>query len=358
MVHTCAGLYCRIASTLGMSPQHQRVLEFLCNQSSQDLGHVHPDTDMARMFDRSNTQLSADALAQRHFMINLLAVVLQLPPDSSVLSTHMFAPGDLYHTHPLGSTRNTRVGHVHYDCGVRLSEDFEMIDAQPPLQDPASVYFVTLISWSSMVLGHMLFEENHAAMYGPVLSLREVDERIPGATDHAWLSKFMFVRIESCWMGLQYKAGISADPRLLVLVAAMQKLHTGPVTQADKRVFATNDECKTYEAALRDAFFEVFNARYVILCVESDGNVLSNHTSVMLHGSKIRKHSQPCFGRVAHHQGMLCIAGRICRRPMPNFSMLVICTSNCKVGPSSCRGQIMCAHRQWLRPVSQPYWTS
>ena len=138
-----------------------------------------------------------------------------------------------------------------------------MIDAQPPLQDPASVYFVTLVSWGAMLLGHMFFDENHAAMYGPVLSQRDIDDRIPGPTDHAWLSKFMLTRVDSCWLGLQYKAGISADVRLLVLVAAVQQLlQAGPVVEADKQVFATNEERKAYEAALRDAFYVVFNARY------------------------------------------------------------------------------------------------
>lgn len=328
-----------------MPPQHQRIFEFLCNQSSQDLQHVHPDTDMARMFDRSKTDLDADATAQRHFLINLLAVVLQLPAGSSVLSTHMFTPGDIHHTHPLGSTRNSRVGRVHYDCGVQLSEDYEVIDAQPPLQDPASVYFVTLVSWGSMLLGHVFFEENHAAMYGPVLSPRDVDTRIPGATDHAWLSKFMFTRIESCWLGLQYKAGISADSRLLVLVAAMQQLlQAGPVILADKHVFATNDERKAYEAALRDAFFEVFNARYntllsnqVALSFTSllyaactidllHSSIIANMQTVQHWLSQVSLQVQPHrFGSIAHDQGMLCIPGRICRQLLLNFSMLVIC---------------------------------
>lgn len=257
-----SSICCRLAAALELSPQEQHILVFLSHMSSQDLGHVHPDTDMARMFDRTSTNLDADALEQRHFLVNVLAAVIQLPPGRSVLATHLLSPGQLYHTWPLGSTKHCRVGAVHFDCGVQLSEDYQMIDAQPPLQDPASVYFVTLISWGAFVMGHMLFEENHASMYGPVMSLRNIDDRIPGATDHAWLSKFLLMRIESCWLGLQYKAGVSADTRMLVLNRALQELLTAvPVSQADKQVFANNEERKAYEAALRDAFYVAYNGR-------------------------------------------------------------------------------------------------
>ena len=265
--HRLSTFCCRLAGALALSPQQQHILVFLSSMSSQDLDHVHPDTDVARMFDRSNRNVEPDALAQRHFLMNLLSAVMQLSADTSILCTHLYRPGQIHHTWPLGS-KHRRVGGVHFDCGVQISEDYEMLDAQPPLQDPASVYFVTLISWGAFVLGHMLFQKNHAEMYGPVMSHRHIDDRIPGDTDHAWLSKFMLIRIESCWLGLQYKAGVTADLRSLVLNRAVEELlSAASVSQADRQVFANNEERKAFEVALRDAFYVAYNGRWVPLFI-------------------------------------------------------------------------------------------
>ena len=237
-------------------------MAFLANKSPLESGHVHPDTQMAKILDRSSQDLEADSIMQRHFMFNLLAALVQLPRDSSILATHLYCPGQLQYTWPLGSTRHERIEFVHYDCGVRLSEDYEMLNAREPLQDPASAYFVTLISWGALLWSHTLFPESHTAMYGPVMSQRSIDDRIPGATDHAWLSKFILMRIEASWLGLQFKAGISADLRSLVLNRALEEMLLAPaVAQADRHVFASRNQRLPYETALRDAFFVAYNSR-------------------------------------------------------------------------------------------------
>ena len=141
-----------------MTPKEEFVLLFLAKLSSQQLEHVHHDTDMARMFDRTSDRLSTDDRMQRHFLINLLASILQQPPDSSILRTHLFSPGSIQGTWAIGSTYNQPVGGPHYDCGVQFTQDHELIRAQPPLQDPPSAHFVTLLSWGALTLGHMLFQ--------------------------------------------------------------------------------------------------------------------------------------------------------------------------------------------------------
>ena len=140
-----------------MTPKEGFVLKFLAHLSSQDLNHVHGDTDMACMFDRDAQSLTADSRTQRHFLVNLVATIMQQPPDSSILSTHLFNPGRVRRTFPLGSIRADVVGGAHFDCGVQFTEDHDMVGAQPPLQDPASAHFVTLPKLGSLLPGaHVL----------------------------------------------------------------------------------------------------------------------------------------------------------------------------------------------------------
>lgn len=253
---------CRLAAVLNMTPKEEFVLHFLANLSSQQLDHVHADTDMAHTFDRATEDLSAETRSQRHFLVNLLAYIMQQPPNSSILSTHLFTPGKVHGSFPLGSTYGHPVGQVHYDCGVQFTEDHDMVGAQPPLQDAASAHFVTLLSWGALSLGHMLFSDVHATIYGPVMSHRGIDPRIAAATDHAWLSTFMLMRVESCWRGLQLKAGLSGDLRMLVLNGGLHNLlNTLPAEQADRQTFSSRQECVALETALRDVFYTAYNSR-------------------------------------------------------------------------------------------------
>jgi len=254
-----------------MTPKESFVLKFLAHLSSQDLDHVHGDTDMARMFDRDTQNLTADSRTQRHFLVNLLATIMQQPPDSSILSTHLFNPGRVHNTFPLGSVHAHAVGPVHFDCGVQFTEDHDMIGAQPPLQDPASAHFVTLLSWGAFCLGHMFFNDVHATIYGPVMSHRGIDPRIGAVSDHAWLSTFMLMRAESCWRGLQLKAGLPADLRMLVLNQGLHNLlNTDSAKQADRQTFGSRQECITLESALRDVFYAAYNRRQAVPCTVFD----------------------------------------------------------------------------------------
>ncbi len=254
-----------------MTPKESFVLKFLAHLSSQDLDHVHGDTDMARMFDRDAQKLTADSRTQRHFLVNLLATIMQQPPDSSILSTHLFNPGRVHNTFPLGSVHAHAVGPVHFDCGVQFTEDHDMIGAQPPLQDPASAHFVTLLSWGAFCLGHMFFNDVHATIYGPVMSHRGIDPRIGAVSDHAWLSTFMLMRAESCWRGLQLKAGLPADLRMLVLNQGLHNLlNTDSAKQADRQTFGSRQECITLESALRDVFYAAYNRRQAVPCTVFD----------------------------------------------------------------------------------------
>ena len=248
-----------------MTPKESFVLKFLAHLSSQDLNHVHGDTDMARMFDRDAQTLTADTRTQRHFLVNLLATIVQQPPDSSILSTHLFNPGTVHRTFPLGSVRADVVGGVHFDCGVQFTEDHDMVGAQPPLQDPASAHFVTLLSWGAFCLGHMFFDDVHPTIYGPVMSHRGIDPRIRADSDHAWLSTFMLMRVESCWRGLQLKAGLSADLRMLVLNQGLHNLlNTELAKHADRQTFGSKQECIALESAMRDVFYAAYNRRQAL----------------------------------------------------------------------------------------------
>ncbi|KAL0023291.1 hypothetical protein WJX77_003895 [Trebouxia sp. C0004] len=255
----------RLTAALSMTPKESFVLTFLARLSSRDLKHVHADTDMARMFDRDAHTLTADTRTQRHFLVNLVATIMQQPPDSSILCTHLFHPGTVHNTFPLGSVHAHVVGGVHFDCGVQFTEDHDMVGAQPPLQDPASAHFVTLLSWGAFCLGHMFFDDVHATIYGPVMSHRGVDPRIGGVSDHAWLSTFMLMRVESCWRGLQLKAGLPADVRMLVLNRGLHNLlNTDSAKQADRQTFGSRQECIALESALRDVFYGAYNWRQVM----------------------------------------------------------------------------------------------
>ena len=257
-------MLCRLAVVLDMTPQEEFVLKFLANLSSQQLEHVHADTDLACMFDRAARTLSADSRMQRHFLVNLLAAIMQQPLDSSILYTHLFNPGNVRNSFPLGSVHPQPVGGVHFDCGVQFTADHDMVGAQAPLQDPASAHFVTLLSWGAFSLGHMFYSDVHATIYGPVMSQRGIDPRIAAATDHAWLSTFMMMRVESCWRGLQVKAGLSADVRMLVLNQGLHDLlNTDAAKQADRRTFGSRQECVYLESALRDIFYAAYNGRQV-----------------------------------------------------------------------------------------------
>ena len=251
-----------MATALAMTPKEEFVLLFLAKLSSQQLDHVHHDTDMARMFDRTSQRLPSDDRMQRHFLVNLLASIIQQPPDSSILQTHLFTPSSVHGSWPIGSTYGHPVGGVHYDCGVQFSEDHQLIGAQPPLQDPPSAHFVTLLSWGALTLGHMFFQDVHAGIYGPVMSHRGIDPRIDAPTDHAWLSTFMFMRVESCWRGLQLKAGLSGDLRMLLLNRALHEIvANNAVTAADRQAFGSRQLCAAMETALRDIFYAAYNAR-------------------------------------------------------------------------------------------------
>ena len=247
-----------------MSAQEMYIVQFLANKSSSDLGHVHADTDMARMFNRTAQNLPAEEKMQRHFLINLLAIIMQKPLDRSILSTHLFSPGSLRHTWPLGSSHQHVIGGVHYDCGVQFTEDHIMTHAQGPLQDPSTAHFVTLLSWGALSLGHMLFPEVHHAIYGPVMSQRGIDTRIEAGTDHAWLSTFMHMRVESCWRGLQVKAGLFGDMRMLILNKGLQGLLDTPAAvAADRQTFGSRSESGAFEGALRNLFYTAYNHRQV-----------------------------------------------------------------------------------------------
>ena len=251
-----------MAAALAMAPKEEFVLLFLAKLSSQQLHHVHHDTDMARMFDRTSQRLPTDDRMQQHFLVNLLASIVQQPPDSSILQTHLFSPSRIRGSWPIGSTYNSPVGGAHYDCGVQFSEDHQLIGAQPPLQDPPSAHFVTLLSWGALTLGHMLFQDVHAGIYGPVMSQRGIDPRIAAPTDHAWLSTFMLMRVESCWRGLQLKAGLSGDMRMLLLNRALHEIvASNTATAADRHAFGSRQECAAMETALRDIFYAAYNAR-------------------------------------------------------------------------------------------------
>lgn len=236
------------------------MLLLLAKLSSQQLDHVHGDTDMARMFDRTSHTLPTDDRMQRHFLVNLLASIVQQPPDSSILQTHLFDPSRVRGTWLIGSTYHPG---AHYDCGVQFSEDHEMYRARPPLQDPPSAHFVTLLSWGALTLGHMLFQDVHAGMYGPVMSDRSIDPRVAGPTDHAWLSTFMFMRVESCWRGLQLKAGLSGDMRMVLLNRGLHEIvANNAATAADRQAFSSSEERMAMEIALRDIFYAAYNARW------------------------------------------------------------------------------------------------
>ena len=253
-----------------MTPKEEFVLLFLAKLSSQQLTHVHGDTDMARLFDRTSHTLPTDDRMQRHFLVNLLASILQQPPHSSILQTHLFNLSRVRGSWPIGSTYNHPVGGVHYDCGVQFSEDHELYRARPPLQDPPSAHFVTLLSWGALTLGHMLFQDVHAGIYGPVMSQRGIDPRVAGPTDHAWLSTFMFMRVESCWRGLQLKAGLSGDMRMLLLNRGLREIVAShAATVADRQAFGSSQECLAMETALRDIFYSAYNARWELVHVQS-----------------------------------------------------------------------------------------
>ncbi|KAL0055748.1 hypothetical protein WJX82_004037 [Trebouxia sp. C0006] len=201
----------RLAAALDMTPKEGFVLKFLAHLSSQDLNHVH---------------------------------------------------GRVRRTFPLGSIRADVVGGAHFDCGVQFTEDHDMVGAQPPLQDPASAHFVTLLSWGAFCLGHMFFDDVHATIYGPVMSHRGIDSRIRAALDHAWLSTFMLMRVESCWRGLQLKAGLSTHLCMLVLNQGLHNLlNTEAAKQADRQTFGSKQECVALESALRDVFYAAYNRR-------------------------------------------------------------------------------------------------
>ena len=242
-----------------MTPKEEFVLLFLAKLSSQQLAHVHSDTDMARMFDRTSHTLPNDDRVQRHFLVNLLASIVQQPSDSSILQTHLFNPSTVRGTWLIGSTYNPG---AHYDCGVQFSQDHETYRARPPLQDPPSAHFVTLLSWGALTLGHMLFQDVHAGIYGPVMSHRNIDDRVAGPTDHAWLSTFMFMRVESCWRGLQLKAGLSGDMRMVLLNRGLHEIVANhAATAADRQAFGSSQERVAMETALRDIFYAAYNAR-------------------------------------------------------------------------------------------------
>ena len=243
-------VWCRVAAALGMTPKEEFVLLFLAQLSSQQLQHVHQDTELARMFDRTSQGLAPDTRMQRHLLVNLLASIMQQPADSSILQTHLFTPSRLVGSWPIGSTYNHPVGQVHYDCGVKFTEDHELIGAQPPLQEPPSAHFVSLLSWGALALGHMLFQDVHAGTYGPVMSHRGIDARIAAPTDHAWLSTFIFMRVESCWRGLQIKAGLTGDMRMLLLNSALHRMLTdNAAITANRQTFASRQECTAAEIA-------------------------------------------------------------------------------------------------------------
>ena len=186
--------------------------------------------------------------------------------DHSILFTHLFNPGSIYNTWPLGSSHQHVIGGVHYDCGVQFTEDHIMTYAQGPLQDAPTAHFVTLLSWGALCLGHMLFPEVHGAIYGPVMSHRTIDTRIAAATDHAWLSTFMHMRVESCWRGLQVRAGLSGDTRMLILNQGLRGLLDSPAAvAADRQTFGSRQDSVAFENALRDLFYSAYNHRQAFL---------------------------------------------------------------------------------------------
>ena len=94
------------------------------------------------------------------------------------------------------------------------------------------------------------------------MSQRGIDPRIAAPTEHAWLSTFMLMRVESCWRGLQLKAGLFGDMRMLLLNTGLHELVVNDAAvAADRQAFGSRQECAAMETALRDIFYAGYNAR-------------------------------------------------------------------------------------------------
>ena len=232
----------------------------LSSGSGPDLQHADPGAAVTRMFARG-PQADYDLATQRHCIINLMSVMLRVP--TCHMATFMLQPELLRQTWLVGSTYPAV--NAHYDCGCVLDEQHMPVNARAPLTDPASVYFVHILSFSALLLGHLLLPGNHAKLYDPVLSVRQIHSFRGNEqdSDWRWLSDFMYMREETCWHGLIRRAGLDALGRSLTLTAAIEELATAltdnPVTQP---TFQSAEARAQYESVLKDIFHQQLRARY------------------------------------------------------------------------------------------------
>lgn len=231
----------------------------LVSGSGPALQHADPGAAVTQMFVRG-PHADYDVASQRHCIINLMSVIIRVP--NSHMATFMLQPEILRQTWPVGSTYPSVS--AHYDCGCVLDEQHLPVNARAPLTDPASVYFVHILSFCALLLRHLLLPENHAKLYRPLLSPREIhtyrgDQQ---DSDWRWLSGFMYMRVETCWHGLIRRAGLDATGRLLTLTAAIKglcnALADNPVTQP---TFASVDARGQYESVLKDTFHKQLMSR-------------------------------------------------------------------------------------------------
>ena len=231
----------------------------LASGSGPALQHADPAAAVTQMFVRG-PHADYDVASQRHCIINLMSVIIRIP--SCHMATFMLQPETLPNTWLVGSTYPSAT--AHYDCGCVLDEQHLPVSARAPLTDPASVYFVHILSFSALLLGHLLLPGNHAKLYRSLLSRRQIhayrgDE---ADSDWCWLSGFMYMRVETCWHGLIRRAGLDATGRLLTLTAAIEglcaALADNPVTQP---TFASTEARGQYEAVLKDTFHQQLMTR-------------------------------------------------------------------------------------------------
>lgn len=241
--------------------QELAFFELLVTGSAPQLQHADEGAAITRMFARG-PQADYDLAMQRHIIINLASVTLTVPQCH--MATFMLHPEALRNTFLVGSTYPSP--NAHYDCGCVVDEQHMPVNARAPLTDPASVYFVHILSFSALLLGHLLLPGNHAKLYGPLMSTRNIHSYRgnQGYSDWRWLSDFMYMRVETSWHGLIRRAGVDALSRLLTLTAAAEELQIAlagnPGTQPTFQSAAARAQ---YESVLRDVFHRQLACRYV-----------------------------------------------------------------------------------------------
>lgn len=243
----------RLQHALGWQ-QELVIFQLLASGSASTLQHAEPGAAITSMFTRG-PQADYDLASQRHIIINLLSVMVRVPRCH--MATFMLQPEMLRQTWLVGSTYSSVT--AHYDCGCVLDEQHMPVNPRAPLTDPASVYFVHILSFSALLMGHLLLPANHSKLYGPVLSGRQIHSYKGNQhySDQRWLSDFMYMRIETSWHGLVRRAGLDAMGRILTLTAAIEGLSTAlsdnPVTQP---TYHSAPDRVQYESVLKDMFHQ------------------------------------------------------------------------------------------------------